>query len=82
MYGRAVFEVIEVKEAAWSRSGILRLKKNVKNSNIQLCFMLYCHFPTRNGSKSTITTQKSEKVNKGVDFFVFRNINLVILTHF
>ena len=64
MFGKAVFEVIEVKEAAWSRSGILRLKipnKCIKKSNIQVCFYVG-YFSTRNESKSTIATKKSEKV--------------------
>ena len=48
------------KDAAWSRGWILRLKKKIKINAKNP----YGHFLARNGSKSTITTQKSGKVNK------------------
>ena len=38
--------------------------KNQKNSAFQICFCVYGSFPTTNGSKLTIGTQKSDKVNK------------------
>ena len=33
-------------------------------------FMSYGHFPARNGSKSTIDTQKLEKVNRWLHWFL------------
>jgi hypothetical protein len=35
-----------------------------KNQSSNIGFMSYGHFPARNGSKSTISPQKSNKVNK------------------
>ena len=49
------------KEAAWSSSGNLRLKKiktNIKNQIFNFVFISYGHFPSRNGSNSRIVTQK------------------------
>ena len=60
IFAHAVFEVIEVKRAGifkqWDFEPDFFL--NVKKSNIQLRFMSYGHFLARNGSKSTIVTQK------------------------
>ena len=68
MFGRAVFEVIEVKGSRMVKEQDFEAEKKIQNPNkcktIQISnftFMSYGHFLARNGSKSTIKTQKSEK---------------------
>ena len=73
MFVRAIFEAIEVKGGRmvkkWDIEAERKIQINVKNRISNFVFMSYSHFPTRNGSKSTITTWISEYVNKFlVDF--------------
>jgi hypothetical protein len=65
LFGSAVFEVIEVKGGRMAKEWDFEAKKNqnrcktIKYSTLILCLMaIFCQ------SKPTITSQKSEQVNK------------------
>ena len=62
IFAKTVFEVFEVKRGRMVKQQDFETEKeikiNVKNQISNFVYLLYCHFPTRNKSKSPLKNQK------------------------